>query len=84
MVAVVLEDEEIFFDEPSDPGWANNTPWYMTELISKDTTKELSPDSPENKMENTIYRTRAIITRGLYTFYPLFEVQKRFFKGLFS
>ena len=30
------------------------------------------------------YRTRAIITRGLYTFYPLFEVQKRFFKGLFS
>ena len=32
----------------------------------------------------TMYRTRAIITRGLYTFYPLFEVQKRFFKGLFS
>ena len=31
-----------------------------------------------------IYRTRAIITRGLYNFYPLFEVQKRFFKGLFS
>jgi hypothetical protein len=30
------------------------------------------------------YRTRAIINRGLYTFYPLFEVQKRFFKGLFS
>ena len=30
------------------------------------------------------YRTRAIITRGLYTFYPLFEVQKRFFKGPFS
>ena len=30
-----------------------------------------------------IYRTRAIITRGLYTFYPLFEVQKRFFKGFF-
>ena len=29
-------------------------------------------------------RTRAIITRGLYTFYPLFEVQKRFFKELFS
>ena len=31
-----------------------------------------------------IYRTRAIITRGLYTFYPLFKVPKRFFKGLFS
>ena len=30
------------------------------------------------------YRTRAIITRGLFTFYPLFEVQKRFFKKLFS
>jgi hypothetical protein len=24
--------------------------------------------------ENSKYRTRAIITRGLYTFYPLFEV----------
>ena len=35
-------------------------------------------------MPMLIYRTRAIITRGLYTFYPLFEVQKRFFKGLFS
>ena len=30
-----------------------------------------------------IYRTRAIITRGLYTFYPLFEDQKRFFKEVF-
>ena len=29
------------------------------------------------------YRTRAIITRGLYTFYPVFKVQNRFFKGLF-
>ena len=30
------------------------------------------------------YRTRAIITRGLYIFYPLFESQKRFFKEFFS
>ena len=30
------------------------------------------------------YRTRVIMTRGLYTFYPLFEVQKRFFsRGFF-
>ena len=36
------------------------------------------------KIYYLIYRTRAIITRGLYTFYPLFEVQKRFFKELFS
>ena len=28
-----------------------------------------------NSLETT-YRTRAIITRGLYSFYPLFEVQK--------
>ena len=55
MVAAVFEDEEIFFDELSDPGWANNTPWYMTELISKDTTKELSPDSPENRNKNIIW-----------------------------
>ena len=32
---------------------------------------------------NLIYRTRAIITRVLYTFGSLFEVQKRFFKELF-
>ena len=30
-----------------------------------------------------MYRTRAIITRCLYNFYPLFEVQKRFFQGAF-
>ena len=29
------------------------------------------------------YRTRVIISRSLYTFYPLFEVQKRFFQGSF-
>ena len=29
------------------------------------------------------YRTRVIITRGFYTFYPLFEVQNKFFKGAF-
>ena len=33
---------------------------------------------------NVKYCTRAIITRGLYTFYPLFEGQKRFFKEVFS
>ena len=44
-----------------------------------------------SELHNTIkvvlffsYRTRTIITHGLYTFYPLFEVQKRFFKGHFS
>ena len=30
------------------------------------------------------YRTRAIITRGLYIFNPLFEDQKRIFKEVFS
>ena len=29
------------------------------------------------------YRMRAIITRGLYIFYPILEDQKRFFKELF-
>ena len=33
-------------------GWANNTPWYITELISNDTTKELSPESPEKIKKN--------------------------------
>ena len=31
----------------------------------------------------TIARTRTNITRGLYTFYPLFEVPKTFFQGAF-
>ena len=30
------------------------------------------------------YRTRAIINRGLYTFYPTFERQKRFLRSFFS
>jgi hypothetical protein len=30
-----------------------------------------------------IYRTRAIVIRGLYFFNPLFESQKRYFKELF-
>ena len=29
------------------------------------------------------YRMRAIITRGLYTFYPIFEDQKRFLRSFF-
>ena len=34
-------------------------------------------------LKESMYRTRAIITRGLYTFYPIFKGQKRFFKELF-
>ena len=34
--------------------------------------------------EESTYRTRAIITRGLYIFYPLFEGQKCFFKEVVS
>ncbi len=30
-------------------GWANKTPWYITELISRLTTRELSPDSPRGR-----------------------------------
>ena len=30
----------------SDLGCAKRTPWYITELISRDTTNELSPESP--------------------------------------
>ena len=43
-------------------------------------------NAPYSKFEQEAafqYRTRAIITRGLFTFYPLFEVQKRFIKLLF-
>ena len=30
----------------SDLGCAKRTPWYITELISSETTSELSPESP--------------------------------------
>ena len=39
--------------------------------------------SVQVNVSDSKYHTRIIITRNLYTFYPLFEVQKRFFKGLF-
>ena len=31
-----------------------------------------------------IYHMCTILTHGLYTFYPIFEGQKRFFKEVFS
>ena len=46
-------------------------------VISKNNKKE-------GPYKHMVYRTRAIITRGLYIFYPLFEGQKRFFKEVFS
>ena len=54
----------------------------VCELLEVKTTKTSLQLKNETQMYN--YRTRAIITRGLYIFYPLFEVQKRFFKELFS
>ena len=35
------------------------------------------------KMLKNIHPTRAIINRGLYTFYPLFEVEKHFLRFFF-
>ena len=55
-----------------------NRSWLWNKLYPK-YRAELIP-----LLEILNYRTRAIITRGLYIFYPLFEGQKRFFKGLFS
>ena len=38
----------------------------------------------QNFWSDSDYRTRAIITRGLYTFYPIFEDQKRFLRSFFG
>ena len=46
------------------------------------TLKLVVPKAKVRKFQNE-YRARAIITSGLYTFYPLFEVQKRFSRGFF-
>lgn len=50
--------------------WANSTPWYTTELISRLTTKELSPDSPETM---TMRCVRMITRVGLNL--PLLEIR---------
>ena len=39
--------------------------------------------STSHHLERLEYCTPTIITRGLYTFYPLFEVQTRFSMGFF-
>ena len=65
----------------------NKTQSLIQIYEAKSTTTDKSWFKQDFKLQVEIsptYRTRAIITRGLYTFYPLFEVQKRFFKGLFS
>ena len=43
-----------------------------------------SNDNPYSGLSLFKYRTRAIITRGLYIFYPLLGSLKRFFKEVFS
>ena len=49
----------------------------MTNSIQKPSEKYVLQSS------YLIYRTRAIITRGLYTFYPIFEGKKRFLRNFF-
>ena len=36
------------------------------------------------RLQIDFYRTRAIITRGLYTFYPIFEDQNHFLRSFFA
>ena len=50
-------DSDPDFPESGEGCWANKTPWYMTELISKETTSELSPESPERIGKETVIDT---------------------------
>ena len=56
-----------------------NIPQWEIYMANPKTSNTFSPIFP-----SFVYRTRAIITRGLYTFYPILEVQKRLFKVLFT
>ena len=53
---------------------------YFSQIITKKAKITISFFMKNSKNTNIVlgfsfmYRTRAIITRGLYTFYPLFEV----------
>ena len=58
----------------------NHIEWYGIMTCNFDRDYSLSQLKSKNQLSVlSIYRTRAIITRGLYIFYPLFEGQKRFF-----
>ena len=48
--------------------------YYVNFGLSIITSKNLSNENKKTHFGILIYRTRVIITCGLYTFYPLFEV----------
>ena len=51
MCSLLLLEEFRSLTLDKEAGCANRTPWYITELISNETTKELSPDSPVKHKE---------------------------------
>ena len=55
----------------------------MVKIAALNLIKLMSKMSLDEHLQKINYHTCAIITRGLYTFYPLFEVQKRFLRGFF-
>ena len=82
-----LDENNIIFEE-SDSN-IKHVELYEKKIFGANTERKYSLQPNEKSRYpcpicNDIYRTRAIITRGLYSFYPLFELQKRFFKGHFS
>ena len=68
---IVLPHYALVADE-SRLGWLSFVWIYETSKVPKDYNIYLAGLKVR-------YRTRAIITRGLYIFYPLFEGQKRLF-----
>ena len=57
MCSLLLLEEFRSLTLDKEAGCANRTPWYITELISNETTKELSPDSPVNIEKDKTYFT---------------------------
>ena len=54
----------------------------VKDLTFRSSIQKNLTEKPFEKCSN--YRTHTIITHSLHTFYPLFEVQKCFFKELLS
>ncbi len=46
-VEAVLSTSLLALSDAAVFGWAKRTPWYITLLISSETTREASPESPE-------------------------------------
>ena len=62
------------FSNSVDPSSKTCAKWLFLTFQPKAINDGMAPNVLEKGLLHSNYRKRAITTRGLYTFYPLFEV----------